>query len=68
MERYIAEASITNGRLELCDIPFADNAMVKVIVIPKANLSKMSFPEIWNATQSITGNIADDVAHERGTR
>ena len=68
MSQFVAETLVTNGHLELNNIPFADNMHVKVIVIPKAELSKMSFPQIWEATQSIQGNLADDSAQERDER
>lgn len=68
MSQFVAETSIMNGHLELNNIPFANNMHVKVIVIPKAELSHMSFPEIWETTQAIHGNLADDVAHERNER
>ena len=68
MSQFVADTSITNGHLELHDIPFANNMPVKVIVIPKADLSQMSFPQIWERTQSIKGNLADDIAQERDER
>ncbi len=68
MSQFVAETSVTNGHLELNNIPFANNMPVKVIVIPKAELSQMSFPKIWETTQTIQGNLADDVTHERDER
>lgn len=68
MSQFVTETSITNGHLELNNIPFANNMHVKVIVIPKAELSQMSFPQIWEATQSIQGNLAADVTQERDER
>jgi hypothetical protein len=44
MSQFVAETSIINGHLELNNIPFANNVHVKVIVIPKVDLSQMSFP------------------------
>ena len=68
MSQFVAETSITNGHLELDNIPFANNVPVKVIVIPKAELSELSFPRIWETTQAIQGNLAADVTHERDER
>lgn len=68
MRQFVAETSVINGHLELKNIPFADNIHVKVIVIPKAELSKMSFPQIWEATQAIQRNLAEDITQERDER
>lgn len=68
MSQFVAETLITNGHLELNNIPFANNMHVKVIIIPKVELSQMSFPHIWKTTQLIQGNLADDIARERGER
>lgn len=68
MSQFVAETSITNGHLELHNIPFANNIHVKVIVIPKAELSQMAFPQIWEAAQAIHGNLANDVTEERDER
>ncbi len=68
MTRFIAEASITNGRLELSNLPFENDAAVKVIVILKANLSKMSIPEMWEATKSIQVKLTTDIHLERDER
>ncbi len=68
MTQFVAEASITNGRLELSNVPFENDVNVKVIVIPKANLSKMSIPEMWEATKSIQGKLITDINFERNER
>ena len=65
MSQFVAETLVTNGHLELNNIPFADNMHVKVIVIPKAELAQMTFPQTWEATQAIQGNLADDIVQER---
>ncbi len=65
MTQFVTEASITNGRLELNNVPFENDIPVKVIVIPKANLSKMSIPEMWEATKSIQGKLSTDIELER---
>lgn len=68
MRQFVTETSIQHGHLELHNIPFADNVTVKVIVIPKVELIDMSFPHIWEMTNSIKGNLAGDVAQERAER
>jgi hypothetical protein len=68
MSQFVTETSITDGHLELNDILFANNVPVKVIIIPKANLSNMSFPEIWETTKPIQGKLSADVAQERDER
>ncbi len=65
MNQFVVETFIKNGHIELEDIPFKDNMHVKVILIPKAELSQMSFPQIWKTTQGVQGNLADDVVCER---
>jgi hypothetical protein len=61
MSQFVAETSITNGHLELKNIPFVNDIPVKVIVIPKADLPEMSFPQIWETTKTIRGKLSDDV-------
>lgn len=68
MSQFVAETSIINGHLELNNLPFANNVHVKVIVIPKVDLSQMSFPQIWETTKPIQGMLSDDVAQERDER
>lgn len=68
MTQFVVETSITNGRLELSNVPFENGAPVKVIVIPKANLSEMSIPEMWEATKSIQGKLSTDIGLERDER
>jgi hypothetical protein len=68
MSQFVTEASIRNGHLELNNIPFTDNIEVKVIVIPKADLTKMSFPDIWNVTKPIQGSLSADISQERDER
>ncbi|PIE28805.1 hypothetical protein CSA57_12295 [candidate division KSB3 bacterium] len=68
MNQFVAETSVSHGRLELNNIPFANNMPVKVIVIPKADLSQMSFPRAWEKTRTIQGRLAHDVSGERDER
>ncbi|MBF0121419.1 MAG: hypothetical protein HQK79_21525 [Desulfobacterales bacterium] len=68
MGQFITETLITNGHLELNNIPFGNNVAVKIIIIPKANLEKMSFPGIWEATKQISGKLCEDITQERDDR
>ncbi|CAN2042588.1 conserved hypothetical protein [Candidatus Magnetomoraceae bacterium gMMP-15] len=68
MGQFVTETLISNGRLELNNIPFSNNVAVKIIIIPKVDLSNMSFPEIWKTTKQINGNISEDIAQERNER
>jgi hypothetical protein len=63
MSQLIRETHIKNGHLELNNLPLINDTAVKVI--PKANLEKMSFLESQALTQSISGNLSDDIARER---
>ncbi len=68
MNQFVTETLIKNGHLELNNIPFTDDVPVKVIIIPKVNLSKMSFPEIWDTAKPIQGKLSAEVAQERDER
>jgi hypothetical protein len=68
MSQFVVETSVKNGHLELNNIPFADNIEVKVIIIPKVDLTKMSFPKIWDITKPIQGKLSADIAQERDER
>jgi len=65
MYQVMREAHIKNGHLELNELPFSDDAAVKVIIFPKVDLEKMSFEQAQRLTQSISGNLSDDIAKER---
>jgi len=65
MYQVTREAHIKNGYLELNELPFSDDAVVKVIIFPKVDLEKMSFEQAQLLTQSISGNLSDDIAKER---
>ncbi len=43
MSQFITEARIARGRLELSNMPFSDDTEVKVFVIPKVDLARVSF-------------------------
>ncbi len=40
MAQFVTETSITNGRLELSNVPFGNDIPVKVIVVPEAHYVK----------------------------
>jgi len=65
MSQIVLDSRITNGLLNLKNIPLDNNTEVKVIVIPKINLSKMSFENSQKITDRIKGNLSDDVIAER---
>ncbi len=65
MSQIIVDTRISKGHLKLQDIPLEDDTEVKVIVIPKANLTKMSFKRSQNLTKPIKGNLSDDIISER---
>lgn len=68
MSQFAIEARVEGGRLELFNIPFSDATAVKIFVIPKVELSKMSFLEARKLTNSIKGNLADSIRRERDER
>ncbi len=68
MSQIIIDTRVINGNLELQNIPLEDDTEVKVILIPKANLSKMSFQKAQRLTKSIKGNLSDDIVSERSER
>lgn len=68
MSQFIVETRVKSGHIEVDNIPFSDETDVRIIVIPKVDLTKMSFPKIRNLTKSIKGNISDDIEAERNER
>jgi len=67
MYKVTREVHIKNGHLELNDLPFSDDAVVNVIIFPKVDLEKMLFEQAQVLSQSISGNLSDDIAKERST-
>jgi len=65
VNQYSTDTYIKNGRLELNNLPFPDNVRVKIFIIPKVDLSRMSFNRIRKITESIRGNLSDDIRRER---
>jgi predicted DNA-binding antitoxin AbrB/MazE fold protein len=68
MAQFVAETSIKNGGIKLNKIPFKENTKVKVVLIPKADLSKMSFASARKLTKKLKGNLSEDIISERDKR
>lgn len=68
MKQYVADSRVRNGRLELENVPFSDNAEVRIFVVPKVRLSEMSFTKIRKLTRSVRGNLSDEIDRERDER
>lgn len=68
MNQFVTETRVAGGRLELFNLPFSDATEVKVFVIPKADLSKMSFLKTRELTRSIKGNLSNSVNRDRAER
>ncbi len=65
MNQYVVDARIKDGYLSLKGLPFAHETDVKVIVIPKIDLEKLSFATVKNLTKKIKGNLSDDIISVR---
>lgn len=68
MSQIVVDSKINKGNLQLQNIPLEDNTEVKVIVIPKANLDKITYRKTQKLTKSIRGNLSDDIVSERMDR
>lgn len=68
MTQYATDAHVKNGHLELNNVPFTDDIEVRVYVIPKVNLSELSFEKTRILTKSIKGNLSEYVNTERDER
>ena len=44
--QYAIDTHVKEGHLELSNLPFEDGVAVKVVLIPKASLSKMSLKKV----------------------
>lgn len=51
--------------LSLKGLPFIHETDVKVIVIPKIDLKKLSLATVKNLTREIKGNLSDDIISDR---
>jgi hypothetical protein len=65
MHQLTIETRVKHGQLQINHKPFADETEVKVVVIPKVNVEKMSFAKIQALTQPISGNLSDEIIRER---
>lgn len=61
MRQFVVDTHVKKGPLELNNVPFSDETEVRIIVIPKVTLTKMSFPDIRKLTESIKGNLSGDI-------
>ncbi len=68
MPQFITDTAIKNGGITLRKIPFRDNTKVKVVLIPKAELSKMSFATARKLTKKIKGSLSENIIAERRAR
>ncbi len=66
--QYTVDTQINEGHLELNNLPFENGSDVKVVLIPKASLAKMSFNKAQKLTKSIKGNLSDDIVSERAEK
>ena len=67
MNRFVVDSRVINGHLKLQGLPLED-IEVKVILIPKVNLSKMSFKKAQRLTKPIKGNLSDDITSDRNEK
>jgi len=65
MSQYITETKIKKGSINLSDIPIKNNTDVKVIIIPKVEIEKLSTDEAIYLSKDIKGNMSDDIIRDR---
>ena len=65
MSQYVTDTRVKKGQLAISGVPFEDDQDVRVIVIPRADLQKMAYRHAQELTQSIPGEVADDVVADR---
>ncbi len=68
MGQNVFDAKISKGRLELNNLPFADEQEVSVTVMPKFKWNEERMEDIRNLLASIKGNLSQDIIDERGPR
>ena len=68
MRQNVYDARISKGRLEISNLPFADEQEVKVMIMPKFTWDEEAINEIRRLTSSIKGNLSDDISAERDER
>jgi hypothetical protein len=65
MSSLTREAYVTNGRIALEDLPFADNTALTIVLIPKFKINMEGWLEARRLTATITGSLPDDQRYER---
>lgn len=68
MENLIIETRIQQGGLTLHNLPLKDDTPVKVVIIPRTDLRRLSFLKTRALLQDIRGSLSDDVLAERADR
>ena len=68
MGQFVVDTAVKDGRIELDKLPFREKMKVKVVVIPKIELKKMSFSKLVGQKVNVDGSIADLVSAERDER
>ncbi len=68
MFEHVLEAQVTNGKLEIKDVPYADGTPVKVVITPKTQDVLEGLEEIRELTAHIKGNLSDVISEERNER
>ena len=68
MKPYITRARVHNGHVSVENVPVADESEVEVIIVPKTNISQMSFGQVQELTAEAKGSLAKDISKEREAR
>jgi hypothetical protein len=68
MKPYITRAGVHNGHVSVENVPVADESEVEVIIVPKTNISQMSFGQVQELTAEAKGSLARDISKEREAR
>jgi len=67
-EHLVIETRICKGGILLQNLPLKEDTPVKVVIIPRTNLRRLSFRQTRALLQEIPGNLSEDVAEERAGR
>jgi len=65
MNQYVTDTRVKKGHIAVSGVPFADEQDVRGIIIPRADLKKMTYREVQELTKSLPGNLAEDIRIER---
>ena len=68
MNKFVTDTQVKKGNIAVSGVPFKDDQDVRVIIIPRADLSQMSYKKVQELTQSISGNLSEDVRSERDSK